>query len=37
MTRAADPAVGALFDVGYCLMDESARLAHALAWLAERS
>lgn len=26
---------GILFDVGYCLMDESARLAHALAWLAE--
>jgi HAD superfamily hydrolase (TIGR01509 family) len=25
---------GVLFDVGYCLMDESARLAHALAWLA---
>jgi FMN phosphatase YigB (HAD superfamily) len=25
---------GILFDVGYCLMDESARLAHALAWLA---
>jgi HAD superfamily hydrolase (TIGR01509 family) len=36
VTRAADPAVGALFDVGYCLMDESARLAHALAWLAAR-
>lgn len=27
--------IGILFDVGYCLMDESARLAHALAWLAE--
>jgi len=27
--------VAALFDVGYCLMDESARLASALAWLAE--
>jgi HAD superfamily hydrolase (TIGR01509 family) len=27
--------VGVLFDVGYCLMDESRRLAHALAWLAE--
>jgi FMN phosphatase YigB (HAD superfamily) len=26
---------GILFDVGYCLMDESARLAHALAWLTE--
>lgn len=26
---------GILFDVGYCLMDESDRLAHALAWLAE--
>ncbi len=26
---------GVLFDVGYCLMDESARLEHALAWLAE--
>jgi HAD superfamily hydrolase (TIGR01509 family) len=26
---------GILFDVGYCLMDESARLALALAWLAE--
>ncbi|HWC01420.1 MAG TPA: HAD family hydrolase [Methylomirabilota bacterium] len=25
---------GILFDVGYCLMDESARLAHALGWLA---
>jgi HAD superfamily hydrolase (TIGR01509 family) len=25
--------VGILFDVGYCLMDESRRLAHALAWL----
>jgi HAD superfamily hydrolase (TIGR01509 family) len=25
---------GILFDVGYCLMDESRRLAHALAWLA---
>jgi len=30
-----DPRVAALFDVGYCLMDESARLASALAWLAE--
>ena len=30
-----DPQVAALFDVGYCLMDESARLASALAWLAE--
>jgi HAD superfamily hydrolase (TIGR01509 family) len=28
------PRVGALFDVGYCLMDESARLARALEWLA---
>jgi HAD superfamily hydrolase (TIGR01509 family) len=26
---------GILFDVGYCLMDESRRLAHALEWLAE--
>jgi HAD superfamily hydrolase (TIGR01509 family) len=26
---------GVLFDVGYCLMDESPRLAHALAWLAD--
>jgi HAD superfamily hydrolase (TIGR01509 family) len=26
---------GVLFDVGYCLMDESPRLRHALAWLAE--
>jgi HAD superfamily hydrolase (TIGR01509 family) len=26
---------GILFDVGYCLMDESRRLAHALSWLAE--
>ena len=26
---------GILFDVGYCLMDESSRLIHALAWLAE--
>jgi putative hydrolase of the HAD superfamily len=26
---------GILFDVGYCLMDEALRLAHALAWLAE--
>jgi HAD superfamily hydrolase (TIGR01509 family) len=26
---------GVLFDVGYCLMDETARLRHALAWLAE--
>jgi HAD superfamily hydrolase (TIGR01509 family) len=26
---------GILFDVGYCLMDESPRLAHALAWLTE--
>jgi putative hydrolase of the HAD superfamily len=25
---------GVLFDVGYCLMDETARLRHALAWLA---
>lgn len=25
---------GILFDVGYCLMDESPRLEHALAWLA---
>jgi putative hydrolase of the HAD superfamily len=25
---------GILFDVGYCLMDESARFAHANAWLA---
>jgi HAD superfamily hydrolase (TIGR01509 family) len=25
---------GILFDVGYCLMDESPRLRHALAWLA---
>jgi FMN phosphatase YigB (HAD superfamily) len=25
---------GILFDVGYCLMDESGRLAHALGWLA---
>jgi HAD superfamily hydrolase (TIGR01509 family) len=25
---------GVLFDVGYCLMDESRRLGHALAWLA---
>jgi HAD superfamily hydrolase (TIGR01509 family) len=25
---------GVLFDVGYCLMDESRRLDHALAWLA---
>ena len=30
-----DPQVAALFDVGYCLMDESARLASALAWLVE--
>jgi HAD superfamily hydrolase (TIGR01509 family) len=36
VTRPALPAVGALFDVGYCLMDESARLAQALAWLSER-
>ncbi|HSE95185.1 MAG TPA: HAD family hydrolase [Methylomirabilota bacterium] len=36
MIRPASPAVGALFDVGYGLMDESARLAHALAWLAGR-
>jgi FMN phosphatase YigB (HAD superfamily) len=36
VTGPAGPAVGALFDVGYCLMDESARLAHALAWLADR-
>lgn len=28
--------VGALLDVGSCLMDESARLGAALAWLAER-
>jgi HAD superfamily hydrolase (TIGR01509 family) len=28
-------AAGILFDVGYCLMDESARLGHALAWLTE--
>jgi HAD superfamily hydrolase (TIGR01509 family) len=33
VTRPAGPAVGALFDVGYCLMDESTRLAHALAWV----
>lgn len=26
---------GILFDVGYCLMDETPRLEHALAWLAE--
>jgi HAD superfamily hydrolase (TIGR01509 family) len=26
---------GVLFDVGYCLMDETPRLEHALAWLAE--
>jgi len=26
---------GVLFDVGYCLMDETSRLEHALAWLAE--
>jgi HAD superfamily hydrolase (TIGR01509 family) len=26
---------GILFDVGYCLMDESPRLEHALAWLSE--
>ena len=26
---------GVLFDVGYCLMDESARLEHALAWLSK--
>jgi putative hydrolase of the HAD superfamily len=26
---------GILFDVGYCLMDESRRLRHALSWLAE--
>jgi HAD superfamily hydrolase (TIGR01509 family) len=32
---AAPARAGILFDVGYCLMDESARLAHALAWLAE--
>jgi HAD superfamily hydrolase (TIGR01509 family) len=25
---------GILFDVGYCLMDEAPRLAHALAWVA---
>jgi HAD superfamily hydrolase (TIGR01509 family) len=24
---------GVLFDIGYCLMDETARLRHALAWL----
>jgi HAD superfamily hydrolase (TIGR01509 family) len=26
---------GILFDVGYCLMDETPRLTHALAWLAD--
>ena len=26
---------GVLFDVGYCLMDETPRLEHALAWLAQ--
>jgi putative hydrolase of the HAD superfamily len=26
---------GVLFDVGYCLMDETPRLEHALGWLAE--
>jgi hypothetical protein len=25
---------GALFDVGYCLMDETRRLERALGWLA---
>ena len=29
------PPAGVLFDVGYCLMDESARLEHALAWLSK--
>ena len=35
MERAAGraPPVGALFDVGYCLMDESVRLSRALAWV----
>jgi len=36
VTRPAAPLVGALFDVGYCLMDESARLAHTLDWLSVR-
>ena len=26
---------GVLFDVGYCLMDETPRLRHTLAWLAD--
>lgn len=30
------PVAGVLFDVGYCLFDESRRLGHALDWLAVR-
>jgi FMN phosphatase YigB (HAD superfamily) len=33
-SRMKPGAAGVLFDVGYCLMDETTRLEHALGWLA---